>query len=51
MVVLRLSSKGLYRVIKLHEEDRVGFCNLGFIAFSLVSFLMSGKKFFSLPSN
>ena len=50
MMVLRLGNKGLYCVIKLHEVEKVVLSNLGFIASSLVRFLMSENCFFSLPS-
>ena len=43
---LRLGNKGLYCVIKLHE---VVSCNLGFLAFSQVSFLICEDHFFTLP--
>ena len=49
MMVLRLGNKELYCVIKLHEVERVVLSNLGFLASSLVSFLMSENCFFTLP--
>ena len=41
MMVLRLGNKRLYCVIKLQEVQKVVLSNLGFLAYSLVSFLMS----------
>ena len=49
MMVLRLGNKGLYCVIKFHEVEKVVLGNLGFLASSLVSFLMSENCFFTLP--
>ena len=49
MMVLRLGNKGLYCVIKLHEFEKVVLSNLGFLASSLVSFLLSENCFFTLP--
>ena len=42
----RLGNKWLYYVIKLHEVEKVVLSNLGFLASSLVSFLMSKNCFF-----
>ena len=54
-MVLRLGNKGLYCVIELHEVERVVLSNLGFLASSLVSFLMSDFFFHFtwhvIPSN
>ena len=49
MIVLRLGNKGLCCVIKLAELEKVVLSNLGFLASSLVSFLMSENCFFTLP--
>ena len=49
MMGLRLGKKGLYCVTKLHEVEQVVLYNLGFLASSLVSILMSEKNFFTLP--
>ena len=49
MMVLRLGNKGSYCVIKFHEVEKVVLGNLGFLASSLVSFLMSENCFFTLP--
>ena len=49
MMVLRLGNKGLYFAIKLHEGEKVILSNLGFLASSLVRFLMSEKSFCTLP--
>ena len=46
MMILRLGNKGLYCVIKLNEVEKVVVSNLGFLAYSLVSFLMSENCFF-----
>ena len=46
MMVLRLGSTGSYCVIKLHEVEKVVFFNLGFVAFSLVSFLMPENYYY-----
>ena len=48
MIVLRLGNKGLYCVIELHEVEKVALGNIGFLASSLVSFLMSENRFFTL---
>ena len=48
MMVLMLGNKSLYYVIKLHKVEKVVVSNLGFLASSLVSFLMSENCFFSL---
>ena len=48
MINVKLCNKGLYCTIKLHEVKKEDFCNLHFIASSLVSFLMHEKKSFSL---
>ena len=48
MMALRLGNKGLYFVIKLHEVEKVVLSNLGFLASSVVSFLMSENCFFTL---
>ena len=48
IIVLRLGNKGLYCVIKLHEVEKVVLCNLGFLASSLVRFLMSENYSFTL---
>ena len=45
MMVLRLGNKELYCEIKLHEVEKVVLSNLGFLASSLVSFLMSENSF------
>ena len=50
MMVLRLGNKGLYCVIKLREVKRVVLSDLGFLDFSLISFLMSENCFFTLPA-
>ena len=36
-------------IIKLHEVQKVAFCNLGFLASSLVSFLIPENYFFTFP--
>ena len=41
--------KGLYRVINLYEAEKLVLSYLGFLVFSLVSFLMSENCFFTLP--
>ena len=41
MMVFRLGNKGLYCVINLYEVEKLVLSNLGFLASSLVSFLMS----------
>ena len=48
MMALRLGNKGLYFVIKLHEVEKVVLNNIGFLASSVVSFLMSENCFFTL---
>ena len=49
MIFLRLGNKVLYCVIKEHEAEKVVLNNLGFLVFSLISFLMSENCFFFLP--
>ena len=49
MMVLMLGNKSLYCVTKLHEVEKVVLSNLGFLASSLVSFLMSENCSFTLP--
>ena len=49
MMILRLGNKGLYYVINSHEVEEETLCNLGFLASSLVRFLISENSFFTLP--
>ena len=50
----KVRKQELYCVINLHETEKVLFVNLGFLASSVVSFLMSENCFFIwlvIPSN
>ena len=44
-MVLILGSRGLYCVIKLHEEENVSLCVLGYLASSLEMFLISHSTY------
>ena len=46
-MIFKLDNKGLYCVIKFHEVEKLFLSNLGFLASSLVSFLMFENCFFT----
>ena len=49
MMLLNLGNKGLCCVTTFQEIEKVAFCDFGFLASSLVSFLIFENCFFTLP--